>query len=96
MPRVIQEFTASGDAGKDTDVRHHEQNKHTQKRNLREIKYLISTIYDMGNPFCENSSDLLVLDTRDVADKTIADGIHTIENIGQKQYDAYVRKRLID
>ena len=49
----------------------------------------------MGNPFCENSSDLLVLDTRDVADKTVADGIHTIENIGQKRYDAYVRERLI-
>ena len=50
----------------------------------------------MGNSFCENSSDLLVLDTKDLADKTIADGIHTIENIGQKQYDAYVRERLID
>ena len=49
----------------------------------------------MGNPFCENSSDLLVLDTRDAADKTVADGIHTIENIGQKRYDAYVRERLI-
>ena len=50
----------------------------------------------MGNSFCENSSDLLVLDTKDVADKFIADGIHTIDNIGQKQYDAYVRERLID
>ena len=48
----------------------------------------------MGNPFCENSSDLLVLDTWDVADKTVADGIHTIENVGQKRYD--VRERLID
>ena len=38
----------------------------------------------MGNPFCENSSDLRVLDTRDLADKSIADDIHTIENIGQK------------
>ena len=37
-----------------------------------------------------------MVDTRDVADKTIADGIHTIENNGQKQYDAYVRERLID
>ena len=50
----------------------------------------------MGNSFCENSSDLPVLDTGDVADKTVADGIHIIENIGQKQYDAYVRERLID
>ena len=32
----------------------------------------------------------------DVADETIADCIHTIENIGQKQHDAYVRERLID
>ena len=90
MVSVIEEFTASGDARKDTDVRH------TQKRLLRDIKYLISTIDDMGNPFCENSSDLLVLDARDVADRTIADGIHIIQNIGQKQYDAYVRERLID
>ena len=37
----------------------------------------------MGSSFCEN----LVLDTKDLADKTIADGIHTI---------AYVRERLID
>ena len=53
----------------------------------------------MGNLFCENSSDILVLDTRDVADKTVADGIHTtctIENMGQKRYDAYVSERLID
>ena len=70
--------------------------KHTQKRYLREIKYLISIIDNKGNPFCDNSSDLLVVDTRYVADKTIADGIHTIENIGQKQYDAYVLERLID
>ena len=37
----------------------------------------------MGSSFYENNSDLLVLDTRDVADKTVADGIHTIENIDQ-------------
>ena len=50
----------------------------------------------MGNSFCENSSDLLVFDNRDVTDKTITDGIYTIENIGQKRYDAYMRERLID
>ena len=94
--RVIEEFTASGDTREDTDVRHYGQNKHAQKRFLRDMKYLISPIYDMGNPFCENSSDLLVFDTRYVADKTVAHGIHTIENIGHKQYDAYVRERLID
>ena len=68
----------------------------THKPFLRDIKSLILTMEDMGNPFCENSSDLLVLDTRDVADKTFADGMYTIENIGQKQYDAYVCERLID
>ena len=51
----------------------------------------------MGDPFCENSSVLLVLDTRDVADKSIAYDIHTIENIGQKHiYDDYVCERFID
>ena len=51
----------------------------------------------MGDPLCGNSSfDHLVLDTRDVADKTIANAVHTIEYIGQKQYDAYTRESLID
>ena len=49
----------------------------------------------MGNPFCETSPDLIVLDTRDVADALVADMVHKIAACGQDQYESYVKERLI-
>ena len=37
---------------------------------------------DMGNPFTEESSDLLVLDSRNIADAAVADTVQQIEQIG--------------
>ena len=45
---------------------------------------------DMGNPFTEDSGDLLVLDTRDVADQAVIETVRTIEKTGQEHYDKYV------
>lgn len=40
----------------------------------RDVKALTDAIEDMGNPFCEKGSvDLLVLDTRDLADAGVID-----------------------
>lgn len=47
------------------DVRHHEEAKHEQKAFKRDVNSLAITLEEMGNPFTENSSDLLVLDSRD-------------------------------
>ena len=49
----------------------------------------------MGNPFCEDSKDLLVLDSRDLADTAVINTLHQIEQLGQEQYDTYVSERLI-
>ena len=40
----------------------------------------------MGNPFTEDSNDLLVLDSRNIADATVADTVQQIEQIGLEQY----------
>jgi hypothetical protein len=50
----------------------------------------------MGNPFCENSTDLLVLDSRDLADAAVIDTVYKIEKLGQDQYDTYVYERLVN
>ena len=50
----------------------------------------------MGNPFAENSKDLFVLDSRDLADPAVIDTLRQIKSLGQEQYDTYVNKRLVN
>ena len=50
----------------------------------------------MGNPFAENSKDLLVLDSRNLADPAVIDTLRQIKSLGQEQYDTYVNERLVN
>ena len=50
----------------------------------------------MGIHFLESSTDLLVLDTRDIADKVVVDTLYKIEELGLKQYNNFVKERLIE
>ena len=61
----------------------------------QDVKAPANTIEDIGNPFCEHSSNLLVLDSRDLADAAVIDTLNQIEKLGQDQYEAYVSERLI-
>lgn len=96
MARVIGEFEISTEKRKETDTRHHEQTRHAQLAFARDVKALTAAIDDMGNPFCESSSDLLVLDARDLADAAVIDSLNQIEKLGQEQYDTYVSERLVN
>ena len=48
----------------------------------------------MGNPFLENSEDLLVLDTRDIVSSSVTETVRRVETIGEELYKKYVEKRL--
>ena len=45
----------------------------------------------MGNPFCEDCLELVVMDTRDCADKSAVATVRTIEERGRAQYDKFVQ-----
>ena len=49
-----------------------------------------------GNPFLESSSDLLVLDTRDITSETVVDTVNKIQELGQEQYKIFVKERLVE
>ncbi|CAE1246682.1 unnamed protein product [Acanthosepion pharaonis] len=51
---------------------HHEQSPTAQKAFFEKVHRLTSVIEEMGNPFSEESTDLLSLDTKDIADPTAA------------------------
>ena len=75
--------------------RHHEQHLGVQTSFLKEVKSLVAVIEEMGNPFLEQSQDLLVLDTRDVLDPSVEESVRKAEKMGEEQYHDFVEERLI-
>ena len=72
MARVIAELQAPAKTRlKKTDIQHHEQTKHAPVAFAQDVKALTGVMGEMGNPFCDDSKDLLVLDSRDLADSVI-------------------------
>ena len=70
MARVIGEFEGSIWKMQDTDYCHHEPKQHTQMAFARDVKSLSTTIEVMGNQFRESSTDVLVLDSRNIVDSS--------------------------
>ena len=84
MARLISEFqTTTERTIKNIELKHHEQTKHTQLAFAQDVKALTNAIREMGNPFFEESKDLLVLDNRDITDTGGINTLHQIEQLGQ-------------
>ncbi len=49
----------------------------------------------MGNPFLEDSNDLLVLDTKEIKDKAVTTAVRKAETLGQEQYNQFIEERLV-
>lgn len=67
VARVVQEFEESLDSNHGsimhTDVLDHEQKRAVQKAFATNVRKMTAVIDEMGNPFTEESNDLLVLET---------------------------------
>ena len=82
MSRIIEEFQASTDkVSTATDTRHHEESNPVQVSFAQNVPSL-TDIEQMGNSFTENSSDLIILDTRDIVDPAIIERVRQIEKLG--------------
>ena len=56
----------------------------------RNVKALAGAIDDIGNQFAEKGSDLLVPDTRNLADTAVIECLYHIQKLGQDQYNSYM------
>ena len=78
------------------NCRHHEHAMAVQVTFASEVQALMEVIEDLGNPFMEEIGDLLVLDTRDIADLAVVTTVRGIEKKGHDQYDSFVTDRLVE
>ena len=72
MARVIVEFQATAKTRmKKTEFQHHEQTKHTQIAFAWDVTALTGVIGEIGNPFCDDSKELLVLEIINLSDSAV-------------------------
>ena len=99
MARVVGEFQDGlnrADASSHVRHGHHEDNPGTQMTFLKHVRALVTVITEMGNPFCDTGKDLLVLDTRVIADETVVTSITKMEKLGCEQAKEFFKERLLD
>jgi hypothetical protein len=78
--------------GKDVnEEQHHEETAHVQKTFLERVTKLHSTISEMSNPFAEETTDLLTLDTKRVAHPAFAEKIATHYEKGKERFDELMK-----
>ena len=99
MTRAVKEFELSQELiryeqSKGPDIRHHQQIESKQKAFVDQVRALTDTLEEMENPFLEKSDDLLVLDTRHIADPKVVQTVRNIEQIGKSQCQEQVKNRL--
>ena len=95
MARIIKDFESSQELVRNIskqeeqeqqeDLRHHEQIKGVQNTFWNQLNAVCSTIEEIGNPFTDQTGDLLVLDTRDIADSKVVETLRTVEQLGNDQ-----------
>ena len=71
---------------------HHEQSPTAQKTFFKKVQRLTAVMEEMGNPFSEESSDLLSLDTKDIADPSAAQLVGTHLERGKGQFKTFMEK----
>lgn len=76
-------------------AKHHKQIPSVQNTCLKNVKNLVNPIEELGNPFREDSGDLLAIDTKDIMPMEVVKSIKNIKKIGQDQFKAFISERLI-
>lgn len=93
--RMLKEFEASLYDGPEKKF-HHEEGLSTQQSFRGQVLSLVKTISDMGNPFMNDTAELLMLDTCDVMNESVTNTVRTVEKLGKSQYDDYHKSVLTD
>ena len=93
--RVITEFENHERRSQvQSEKQHHEQTKEMQTSFKKDVSALVDVMDDMGNPFLEESGDLLVLDSKNLADVAVIQTVRTVEKLGQDQYESFINQRI--
>ncbi len=73
---------------------HHEEAQPIQIRFLRDVKALSAVLKEQGNPFLDNSEELVTLVTRDVIEYQVSLSLIQYHEVGRALHANYVKTRI--
>ena len=84
VARAIEEFRYDHQyCGRREDTRHHDQTPSEQTSFAKDVRALVSVIEELGNQFEEESKDMAVLDTKEIAALAAAETVRNVKKIGK-------------
>ena len=97
VARAIEEFRDGHQhCGRREDTCHHDQTPSVQTSFTKDVRALVSVIEELGNPFDEESMDLIVLDTKEIAGPAAVETVRNVKKINQEQFQAFTRECLVE
>ncbi len=95
VSRIVHEFEDTIRISASQEGPHHDQRHGTQTAFMTNVRSFVSTVEEMGNPFLEDSKELLSLDTRDIMSASVIECLKSLEKTGKSQCKKYVEERLV-
>ena len=96
VSRLLAAYEAmSGTIDTQNDSRHHEATFCAQTTIFENVKAVTTVFQDMGNPFQDESSHLLSLDTKNIADPSLAQLVATHDQRGLQQFEVSSQSRML-
>jgi len=97
LARLVNEFEAemNVEVNRQVPTQHHEVQTSFQVSFTRDVKALVATMENLRNPFMEDSGDLLVLDTKEIAGPAAVTRMRQSETNGREQSNTFLAERLI-
>ena len=96
IARLVHEFEETINTATAEQFKHHKQVPSFQAKFKTHVQSMVDTITELGNPFSDESNELVSLSSKDVADKSVVKTVNEIKDIGIRQYQTFVKERLID
>ena len=97
IARLVNEFKCNVENSKVNELKVKEKRYHelyeirsVQNTFKKQVDDLCNTMEQFGNPFKENSVDLIVLDKHDIVSEDV------IETFGKDQYERFCQERLVE
>ena len=78
------------------ESKHHKENESWQELFVKDVRSLTSSTEELGNPFEEDSKELLTLDTKQIANISVIETVRSAYKIGKDQFDLFVKERLME
>lgn len=91
VSRLVQDYENSSNVNETNLSEHHDQTKNAQKVFVERVEKLTTVMQEFGNPFQEESADLLTLDTKDIAHPDNAALVATHYEKGASQCHAFMK-----